>query len=49
MLMTVDELKNLVSTTEPDQLLAFKLLALERMIRGYTNNSFRDTNAGARQ
>ena len=40
MIMSVEELKKFVTTTEPDEMLAARLLAIEQMIRGYTNNNF---------
>lgn len=40
MLMTVNELKQFVQSSETDQVLKFKLSALESAIRGYTNNNF---------
>lgn len=41
MIMTVEELRNYITTEETDPGLALKLQALERMIQGYTNNNFR--------
>lgn len=43
MLMTTDELKSYITTSESDDLLAARLAALEFVIRGYTNNNFQDT------
>lgn len=40
MIMTVAEFRQLVATDETDQALEVKLLALELLIRGYTNNNF---------
>lgn len=40
MLMTVEELRQHIETTETDQSLEAKLQALELMIRAYTNNNF---------
>lgn len=40
MIMTVEELKQYIDTTESDQVLEGKLQALELMIRQYTNNNF---------
>ena len=40
MIMTVDELKQYIVTTESDQVLEGKLQALELIIRQYTNNNF---------
>lgn len=41
MIMTVEELRNYITTDETDPGLALKLQALERSIQGYTNNNFR--------
>lgn len=41
MIMTVEELRQYVTTDETDQGLALRLQALERAIQGYTNNNFR--------
>ncbi len=41
MIMTVDELKEYVTTTESTQTLTFKLRAIETAIQGYTNNNFK--------
>lgn len=41
MIMTVEELRQYVTTDETDQGLALRLQALERVIQGYTNNNFR--------
>ena len=43
MLMTIDELKSFIETSESDAMLEARLSALEFMIRGYTNNNFQDT------
>lgn len=40
MIMTVEELRNYITTDETDPGLDLKLQALERMIQGYTNNNF---------
>ena len=40
MLMTVEELRQYVTTEETDQVLAARLSALELTIRNYTNNTF---------
>lgn len=40
MLMTVDELKELIQTDEPDKMLEMRLKALEMSIRRYCNNNF---------
>lgn len=40
MIMTVSELRQYVATDETDQALEAKLLALELLIRAYTNNNF---------
>ena len=40
MLMTVEELRQYISTDETDEVLAAKLSALELTIRRYTNNNF---------
>lgn len=40
MLMTVEELRKYINTDEEDEVLAFKLSALELLIRRYTNNNF---------
>ncbi|WP_425756243.1 hypothetical protein ACPW7J_02210 [Ihubacter sp. rT4E-8] len=40
MLMTIEELKNIIQTNEPDEILAMRLNALEMTIRRYTNNNF---------
>lgn len=44
MIISVDRLKLLISTTESDQVLEGKLQALEHLIRKYTNNSFQQRN-----
>lgn len=43
MIMSVEELKKFITTTETDEMLAARLLAIEQMIRGYTNNNFQRT------
>jgi len=40
MIMTVEEIRQFVTTDETDQGLALRLQALERAIQGYTNNNF---------
>ena len=40
MLMTVEELKQYITTTDTDSVLEAKLQALELLIRKYTNNNF---------
>lgn len=40
MIMTVEELKQYITTEEPDSLLDAKLRAVEQLIRKYTNNNF---------
>lgn len=40
MIMTVDELRQYVTTDEEDQALEARLQALELLIRAYTNNNF---------
>lgn len=40
MIMTVDELRQYITTDEVDQVLEAKLQALELLIRAYTNNNF---------
>ena len=40
MLMTVEELRQYITTEETDQVLAARLSALELTIRNYTNNTF---------
>ena len=40
MLMTVEELRNYLTTEESDEMLAARLEALELTIRKYTNNTF---------
>lgn len=40
MLMTVEELRQYVTTDETDAVLEAKLQALELMVKGYTNNPF---------
>lgn len=41
MMMTVEELRQFITTDETDQGLALRLQALESAIQGYTNNNFR--------
>lgn len=40
MIMTVDELRQFVTTDEADQALEARLQALELLVRAYTNNNF---------
>lgn len=40
MIMTIAELRQYVTTNEDDQVLTARLLALELLIRAYTNNNF---------
>ena len=40
MILTVSELRQYITTDEPDQTLEAKLQALEFLIRAYTNNNF---------
>ncbi len=40
MIMTVEELRQFISTDETDPVLETKLNALELMVKGYTNNPF---------
>lgn len=40
MILSVEELKNYITTDEEDQVLKDKLSALEILIRAYTNNNF---------
>lgn len=44
MIMTIDELKSFIDTSESDAILEMRLSALEYMIRGYTNNNFQDVS-----
>ena len=44
MIMTIEELKSYINTTEKDSVLEGKLQALELLIRKYTNNNFQDKN-----
>ncbi len=41
-MMTVDELKQYISTDKPESVLEAMLQAVELAIRGYTNNNFQD-------
>ena len=41
MLMTIDELRIFLDTSESDEVLGAKLQALENLIHGYTNNNFK--------
>lgn len=40
MIMTVEELRQFISTDETDAVLETKLSAMELMVKGYTNNPF---------
>lgn len=42
MIITVDELKKYIATTEDDSALEAQLLALESLVRAYTHNRFLD-------
>ena len=42
MLMTVEELKQYITTDKPEAVLEVMLQAVEMAIRGYTNNNFQD-------
>ena len=42
MIMTVDELKQFITTDKTDAVLSAMLQAVEMAIRGYTNNNFQD-------
>lgn len=44
MIMTVNELKQFITTSVSDQVLGAKLQALELMLRKYTNNNFQARN-----
>ena len=44
MIMSVDELKSYIDTTEKYSVLESKLQALELLIRKYSNNNFQDRN-----
>ena len=44
MIISVDKLKQYMTTTETDAVLEGKLQALELSIRGYTNNNFQQRN-----
>ena len=44
MIISVDELKKFIITTESDEVLEAKLQALEILIRKYTNNNFQNRN-----
>lgn len=46
MVISVDELRQFVSTDEPDQALEFRIQALESFICKYTNNDFRSRTSG---
>lgn len=41
MIISVEELKKYITTTEDDAVLEVKLQALEASIKGYTNNDFK--------
>ena len=41
MIMTVEELRQFLTTDESEPALAFRLRAIEKAIQGYTNNNFR--------
>lgn len=42
MILTVEELRQFVQTDEPDDMIALRLEAVERMIHGYTGNNFKE-------
>lgn len=44
MLISVDELKKFISTSEDDKVLESRIQALESLIRKYTNNNFQSKN-----
>ena len=46
MLISVDEYRQFVSTDEPDQVLEFRIQALESFICKYTNNNFINRETG---
>lgn len=46
MIMTVEELRQYISTDEGDRVLEARLQALELFIRGYTNNNFQVRGTG---
>ena len=46
MLISVDELRQFVSTDESDQVLEFRIQALESFICKYTNNDFKNRITG---
>lgn len=46
MLISVDELRQFVSTDESDQALEFRIQALESFICKYTNNDFKSRSTG---
>ena len=46
MIITVEELRQYISTDEGDQALEARLQALELLIRGYTNNNFQVRGTG---
>ena len=48
MIISIDKLRKLISTTEHDLTLEFKLQALETLIREYTNNNFQNTHVRAK-
>ena len=41
MIISVEDAKKFITTTESDEVLEAKLQALELMIQGYTNNNFK--------
>lgn len=44
MIISVDEFKEYVTTSDADQVIESKLLAIELLIRKYTNNNFQNRN-----
>lgn len=49
MIISVEELKQFVSTDETDQALEFRIQALESFICRYTNNDFIDRKTGEKE
>ena len=44
MILSVDELKTYIKTTEQDAILEAKLRSIESLVRNYTNNNFQQRN-----
>lgn len=40
MIMTIEELRQYITTQETDAMLEFKLNAIENLVKGYTHNNF---------